>query len=95
MKWRLFAMWCSYQWEDPRRCTVGPVLSFLQEGLEKRLSAFTLKVYMAAIAENHDMVKLNALSMKIALLTALTFVKRVGDLKALFISDSCLEFGLA
>ncbi|KAI2646969.1 Protease HtpX [Labeo rohita] len=40
-------------------------------------------------------VDLNALSMKMALLTALTLVKRVGNLQALSINGSCLEFGLA
>lgn len=30
--------------------------SFLQQGLERHLSASTLKVYVAAIAANHDTV---------------------------------------
>ncbi|KAL0150144.1 hypothetical protein M9458_054571 [Cirrhinus mrigala] len=42
--------------EDPRRCSVGVVLSFLQEKLERRLSPSTLKVYAAAIAAYHDAV---------------------------------------
>ncbi len=33
------------------------MLSFLQQGLERRLSPFTLKVYVAAIAANHDPVE--------------------------------------
>ncbi len=52
----LFAIWCSSPREDPRRCTIGVVLSFLQERLERRLSPSTLKVYVAAIAAHHDAV---------------------------------------
>ncbi|KAL0187587.1 hypothetical protein M9458_014686, partial [Cirrhinus mrigala] len=40
-------------------------------------------------------VKLDALSLKTALLTALTSVKRVGDLQALSVDSLCLEFGPA
>ncbi|KAL0162816.1 hypothetical protein M9458_042212, partial [Cirrhinus mrigala] len=40
-------------------------------------------------------VELNALSLKTALLTALTSVKRLGDLQALSVNSSCLVFGLA
>ncbi len=29
LKWSLFATWCSSRREDPRRCTIGVVLSFL------------------------------------------------------------------
>ncbi len=50
LKWSLFANWCSSRREDPRRCTIGVMLSFLQERLERRLSPSTLKVYVAAIA---------------------------------------------
>ncbi|KAI2662397.1 ORF V: Enzymatic polyprotein [Labeo rohita] len=42
--------------EDPQRCTIAVVLSFLQEKLERRLSPSTLKVYVAAIAAYHDAV---------------------------------------
>ncbi len=56
LKWSLFANWCSSRREDPRRCTTGVVLSFLQERLERRLSPSTLKVYVAAIAAHHDAV---------------------------------------
>ncbi len=56
LKWSLFASWCSSRREDPRRCTIGVVLSFLQERLERRLSPSTLKVYVAAIAAHHDAV---------------------------------------
>ncbi len=56
LKWSLFATWRSSRREDPRRCTIGVVLSFLQERLERRLSPSTLKVYVAAIAAHHDAV---------------------------------------
>ncbi len=56
LKWSLFATWCSSRREDPRRCMIGVVLSFLQERLERGLSPSTLKVYVAAIAAHHDAV---------------------------------------
>ncbi len=56
LEWSLFAVWCSSRREDPRRCTIGVVLSFLQEGLECRLSPSTLKVYVAAITAHLDAV---------------------------------------
>ncbi len=145
LKWSLFATWCSSRREDPRRCTFGVVLSFLQERLECRLSPSTLKVYVAAIAAHHDAVdgrslgkhdlivrflkgarrmnssrpplvpswdlsivlaglqrgpfepldsvELKFLSLKTALLTALTSIKRVGDLQAFSVSEECLVFG--
>ncbi len=145
LKWSLFATWCSSRWEDPRRCTIGVVLSFLQERLERRLSPSTLKVYVAAIAAHHDAVdgrslgkhdlivrflkgarrmnpsrpplvpswdlsivlaglqrgpfepldsvELKFLSLKTALLTALTSIKWVGDLQAFSVSEECLVFG--
>ncbi len=126
-------------------CTIGVVLSFLQERLERRLSPSTLKVYVAAIAAHHDAVdgrslgehdlivrflkgarrmnpsrpplvpswdlsivlaglqrgpfepldsvELKFLSLKTALLTALTSIKRVGDLQAFSVSEECLVFG--
>ncbi len=141
----LFATWCSSRREDPRRCTIGVVLSFLQERLERRLSPSTLKVYVAAIAAHHDAVdgrslgkhdlivrflkgarrmnpsrpplvpswdlsivlagfqrgpfepldsvELKFLSLKTALLTTLTSIKRVGDLQAFSVSEECLVFG--
>ncbi len=49
----LFTIWCSSRREDPRRCTIGVMLSSLQERLERRLSPSTLKVYAAAIAAHH------------------------------------------
>ncbi len=45
---------CSSRREDPRRCSIGVVLSFLQQGLERRLSPSTLKVHAAAISAYHD-----------------------------------------
>ncbi len=145
LKWSLFTTWCSSRREDPRRCTIGVVLSFLQERLERRLSPSTLKVYVAAIAAHHDAVDgrslgkhdlierflkgarrmnpsrpplvpswdlsivlaglqrgpfepldsvdLKFLSLKKALLTALTSIKRVGDLQAFSVSKECLVFG--
>ncbi|KAL0170995.1 hypothetical protein M9458_035591, partial [Cirrhinus mrigala] len=147
LKWHIFVNWCSSRGKDPRRCGIESVLSFLQGGLDKHLSASTLKVHVAAISANHDLVEdrsvgkhdlfirflrgawrlnpprphlipswdlalvlqalqqdpfdplqsveFNALSLKTALLTALTSVKRVGDLQALSANSSCLEFGPA
>ncbi len=56
LKWSLFVNWCSPCQEDPRRCTIGVVLSLLQESLECRLSPSTLKVYVAAIMAHHNAV---------------------------------------
>ncbi len=145
LKWSLFTSWCSSRREDSRRCTIGVVLSFLQERLERRLSPSTLKVYVAAIAAHHDAVdgrslgkhdlivrflkgvrrmnpsrsplvpswdlsiilaglqrgpfeplvsvELKFLSLKTVLLTALTSIKRVGNLLAFSVSEECLVFG--
>ncbi len=57
LKWNLIVEWCSFHRKDPRRCPIRVVLSFLQQGLERRLSPSTLKVYVAAIAANHDPVE--------------------------------------
>ncbi len=54
LKWNLLVKWCSSRREDPRRCSIGVVLSFLQQGLERRLSPSTLKVHAAAISACHD-----------------------------------------
>ncbi len=51
LKWSLFANWCSSRRENPRRCTIGVVLSFLQERLERRLSPSTLQVYASVCTE--------------------------------------------
>ncbi|KAI2668407.1 ORF V: Enzymatic polyprotein [Labeo rohita] len=56
LRWGLFVDWCSSRGEDPQRCTIAVVLSFLQEKLEHRLPPSTLKVYVAAIAAYHDAV---------------------------------------
>ncbi len=56
LKGSLFVNWCSSRREDPRRCTIGVVLSFLQERLERRLSPSSLKVDVAVIAAHHDAV---------------------------------------
>ncbi len=147
LKWNLFVEWCSSHTEDPRRCPIRVVLSFLQQELERRLSPSTLKVYVAAIAANHDpgegksvgkhdwvvrflrgarrlnpprppsipswdlslvlralqqgpfeplqTVEPKFLSMKTLLLLALASIKRVGDLHAFSVDDSCLQFGPA
>ncbi len=147
LKWNLFVEWCSSHREDPRKSPIRVVLSFLQQGLVRRLSPSTLKVYVAAIAANHDpvngkslgkhdliirflrgarilnsprppsipswdlslvltalqqgpfeplqTVELKFLSMKTLLLLALASIKRVGDLHAFSVDDSCLEFGPA
>ncbi|KAI2646019.1 ORF V: Enzymatic polyprotein [Labeo rohita] len=147
LKWGLFVDWCSFHREDPQRCSVGVVLSFLQDKLERRLSPSTLKVYVAAIAAYHDAVdglslgkhhlivrflrgarrlnpprshlipswdlsvvllglrrapfeplasvELKYLSLKTSLLITFTSIKRVGDLHAFSVSESCLEFGPA
>ncbi len=57
LKWNLFVEWCSSHQEDPRRCSIRAVLSILQQGLERRLSPSTLKVYVAAISAYHDPVE--------------------------------------
>ena len=145
LKWNLFVEWCSSRREDPRRCSIGVVLSFLQQGLERRLSPSTLKVHTAAISAYHDHIDgksvgqhdlvvrflrgarrlnpprppsipswdlalvlralqiapfeplqsagLKILSMKTLLLVALASIKRVGDLQAFSVNESCLEFG--
>ncbi|KAL0160962.1 hypothetical protein M9458_044687, partial [Cirrhinus mrigala] len=56
LRWGLFVDWCSSRGEDPQRCPIAVMLSFLQENLERRLSPSTLKVYVAAIAAYHDAV---------------------------------------
>ncbi len=57
LKWSLFIEWCFSHSEDPWRCPIRVVLSFLQQGLERRLSHSTLKVYVAAISANVDPVE--------------------------------------
>ncbi|XDV22692.1 hypothetical protein PO909_027538 [Leuciscus waleckii] len=55
-KWNLFVNWCSSKQQEPKKCPICVVLSFLQEWLERRLSPSTLKVYVAAIAAHHNAV---------------------------------------
>ncbi len=145
LMWNLFVKWFSSRREDTRRCSIGVVLSFLQQGLERRLSPSTLKVHAAAISACHDHINgksigkhdlvvrflrgarrlnpprppsipywdlalvlralqiapfeplqsadLRILSMKTLLLVALASIKRVGDLQAFSVDESCLEFG--
>ncbi len=57
LKWNLFVEWCSSHREDPQRCSIRAVLSFLQQGLECRLSPSTLKFYVAAISAHHDPIE--------------------------------------
>ncbi len=137
MHWNvsLFANLCSSHREDPRKCTIGVVLSFLQERLERRLSTSTLNdavdgrslgkhdlivrflkgarrmnpsraplvpswdlsIFLVGLQrgpfELLDSVEQKFLSAKTALLTALTSIKKVGDLQAFSVSEECLVFG--
>ncbi|KAI2654497.1 ORF V: Enzymatic polyprotein [Labeo rohita] len=118
LKWRIFVNWCSSRGEDPRRCGVESVLSFLQGGPgqapfclntqgARRLNpprphlipSWDLAVVLQGLQrdpfEPLQSVEVDALSLKTALLTALTSVKRVGDLQALSVNNACLEFGPA
>ncbi|CAM4664548.1 unnamed protein product [Leuciscus chuanchicus] len=107
LKWNLFINWCSSRREDPTKCQISVVLSFLQEELERRPSPSTLKVYVAAIAAHHDAVEVVLTALQSApfeplqsvelkfLLVALASIKRVGDLQAFSVDEACLEFGPA
>ncbi|KAL0172227.1 hypothetical protein M9458_032538, partial [Cirrhinus mrigala] len=101
LKWRLFTSWCGHRLQDPVNCPVGTVLEFLQEWLSAGLTHSTLKVYVAAIAAYH--APLGGLSVgKDPLVThflrgALRLrppvrPKRVGDLQALSVAPSFLDF---
>ncbi|KAL0155308.1 hypothetical protein M9458_049571, partial [Cirrhinus mrigala] len=57
LKWHIFVNWCSSRGEDPQRCGIESVLSFLQGGLDRHQSASTLKVHVAAISANHYLVE--------------------------------------
>ncbi len=57
LKWNLFVKWCSSHHEDPWRCSIRAMISFLQQGLERRLSPSNLNVYVAAISAHHDPVE--------------------------------------
>ncbi len=141
LKRSLFANWCSSRREDHQRCTIGVVLSFLQERLERRLSPSTLKcmwpllwpttmqwtagpwesmislwsswrVSGGRIPPGYTLCPLGtSLSSWLdfigaplsrwtqsswnscLLLTALTSIKKVGDLQAFSVSEECLVFG--
>ncbi len=56
LKWNMFVEWCSSHREDPWKWPIRVMLSFLQQGLERRLSPSTVKVYVATIAANQDPV---------------------------------------
>ncbi len=53
LKLNLFVEGCSSHGEDPRKCQIRVVLSFMQQGLSPSI----LKVYVAVIATNHDPVE--------------------------------------
>ncbi len=55
--------------------------------------ALVLRALITAPFEPLQSVELKFLSMKTLLLTALASIKRVGDLQAFSVDDSCLEFG--
>ncbi len=57
--------------------------------------ALVLRTLLPAPFEPLQSVELKFLSMKTLLLTALASIKRVGDLQAFSVDDSCLEFGPA
>ncbi|XP_049341328.1 uncharacterized protein LOC125805033 [Astyanax mexicanus] len=52
-KWGVFEQWCSDKLETPFQCSVGIILSFLQDLIDKGRSFSTVKVYLAAIASCH------------------------------------------
>ncbi len=52
LKLNLFVEWCSSHREDPGKCPIRVVLSFLQQRLARRLSPSILNAYVAAIAAN-------------------------------------------
>ncbi len=57
--------------------------------------ALVLRALITAPFEPLQSVELKFLSMKTLLLTALASIKRVGDLQAFSVDDSCLQFGPA
>lgn len=52
-KWQAFEQWCQARNVLPFQCSMGDVLTFLQELLDKGLSFSTIKVYLAAISACH------------------------------------------
>ncbi|KAI2649401.1 DNA-directed RNA polymerase II subunit RPB2 [Labeo rohita] len=122
LKWGLITDWRSSRQQDPQRCSVGVMLSFLSSrkvGAEavplhfksswsaRRLNpprphlipSWDLSVLLLGLRwapfEPLASVELKYLSLKTSLLIVLTSIKRVGDLHAFSVSESCLEFGLA
>ena len=73
---------------------------FLQDRFASGLSPSTLKVYVAAFAAYHyhapfeplESVSDQFLTLKTVFPLAISSLKRVGDLQALSVSPSCLEF---
>ncbi len=61
------------------------------------VSSWNLSIVLAGLQRGHfeplDSVELEFLLAKTALLTALTSIKRVGDLQAFSVSEECLVFG--
>ena len=55
-RWKLFSQWCEVNREVPESCSVPVILRYLQSLMEKKLSASTLKVYVAAISARHSKV---------------------------------------
>ncbi|KAI2647501.1 ORF V: Enzymatic polyprotein [Labeo rohita] len=80
LRWGLLIDWCSSHGEDPQRCPIAVVLSFLQEKLKRRLSPSTLKVYVADIVAYHDAVDGASLG-------------STGSPQAFSVDEACLEFG--
>jgi hypothetical protein len=53
LKWSVFSSWCQTRGEDPTKCDISVILSFLQELLDKGRAPSTLRVYVAAITASH------------------------------------------
>ena len=52
-RWKMFTKWCEAQREVPECSSVPIILHFLKSLLERKLSASTLRVYVAAISSRH------------------------------------------
>ncbi|KAL0173947.1 hypothetical protein M9458_029915, partial [Cirrhinus mrigala] len=98
------SMWRLYQptmtwWEADRWGSMIWLSDFLGAEPSSVIPSWDLAVVYQALQQDPfeplQSVELNALSLKTALLTALTSVKRVGDLQALSANSSCLEIGPA
>ncbi len=79
--------------QDPKTLSDHRGLNPLRPRL---IPSWNLSVVLQALQRNKfeplQSVDLSALSIKMAFLTALTSIRRVGDLQALSVSESCLEF---